>query len=73
MVVTVTTTTSKIDSHTKVFLLEGVTDLRKRPSYLQMNYAYQYFKIIANRVEHPLTREDCYVERHHVIPKSEGG
>lgn len=38
-----------------------------------MNYAYHYFKIIANRVEHPLTKDDCYVERHHVIPKSEGG
>lgn len=38
-----------------------------------MNYAYQYFKIISNRVQHPLTRNDCYVEKHHIIPKSEGG
>lgn len=38
-----------------------------------MNYAYQYFRIIANRVEHPITRKEQYVECHHVIPKSEGG
>lgn len=38
-----------------------------------MNYAYHYFKIIANRVEHPLSKDDCYCEKHHIIPKSEGG
>lgn len=38
-----------------------------------MNYAYQYFKLIAHRVENRLTKKDCYVECHHVIPKSEGG
>lgn len=38
-----------------------------------MNYAYHYFKIIANRVEHPLVKDDCYCETHHIIPKSEGG
>ena len=39
-----------------------------------MNYAYQYFKIIAHRVEHPLNRShDGSVECHHIIPKSEGG
>lgn len=38
-----------------------------------MNYAYQYFKIIANRVEHPISKADDYCEKHHIIPKSEGG
>ena len=78
MVVTVTTTTSKIDSHTKVFLLEGVTDLRKRPSCLyegtgHMTYSAVYCALISKRLKNPITKDDCYVEKHHIIPKSEGG
>lgn len=38
-----------------------------------MNYAYQYFKLICKRIEQPLTKDDCYVEEHHIIPKSECG
>lgn len=39
-----------------------------------MNYAYQYFRIISNRVQNPLKKNgDGSVETHHIIPKSEGG
>jgi len=38
-----------------------------------MNYAATYCALISKRLRNPLTRDDCYVERHHIIPKSEGG
>lgn len=38
-----------------------------------MTYSAVYCALITKRLQNPLTRDDCYVERHHIIPKSEGG
>ena len=38
-----------------------------------MNYASHYCALISNRLRNPITKGECYVERHHIIPKSEGG
>ena len=38
-----------------------------------MNYLKVYNLLIANRQQNPINRNDCYCERHHIIPKSEGG
>lgn len=38
-----------------------------------MTYSAVYCALISKRLQNPLTRDDCYVERHHIIPKSEGG
>ena len=42
-------------------------------AYATMNYASHYCALISKRLKNPLTKSDCYVERHHIIPKSEGG
>lgn len=38
-----------------------------------MNYASHYCALISKRLRNPITKADCYVEKHHIIPKSEGG
>lgn len=38
-----------------------------------MNYSKVYEQLIQKRRDNPITRNDCYCERHHIIPKSEGG
>lgn len=39
-----------------------------------MNYQSVYNQLIQKRKDHPATREEYgYVERHHIIPRSEGG
>ena len=38
-----------------------------------MNYLKIYNSLSANRQQNPISRNDCYCERHHIIPKSEGG
>lgn len=38
-----------------------------------MNYMYHYQRLIQKRREFPITRKDCYCEKHHIIPKSLGG
>ena len=38
-----------------------------------MTYSAVYCALISKRLSHPLNRADGYVERHHIIPKSEGG
>ena len=38
-----------------------------------MNYLNVYNALIENRQKNPISRNDCYCERHHIIPKSEGG
>ena len=38
-----------------------------------MNYAAHYCALITKRLQNPITKDDCYVERHHIIPRSEGG
>ena len=38
-----------------------------------MNYANVYDKLIQQRRDNPITKDDCYCETHHIIPKSEGG
>ena len=35
-----------------------------------MNYVNVYYSIIKNRLDNPV---EGYVERHHIVPKSEGG
>lgn len=38
-----------------------------------MNHGEVYAKLVARAKVRALTREDCYIERHHVVPRSEGG
>lgn len=38
-----------------------------------MDYASHYCALISKRLRNPITKDDCYCERHHIIPKSEGG
>ena len=38
-----------------------------------MTYSAVYCALISKRLQHPLDKKDCYCERHHIIPKSEGG
>ena len=38
-----------------------------------MNYAATYCALISKRLRNPISKDDCYVEKHHIIPKSEGG
>lgn len=38
-----------------------------------MTYSAVYCALISKRLKNPITKDDCYVERHHIIPKSEGG
>ena len=38
-----------------------------------MDYASHYCAIISKRLKNPITKNDCYCETHHIIPKSEGG
>lgn len=38
-----------------------------------MNYKRIYFQIISYRKQNPLTKEDGYIEYHHIIPRSLGG
>ena len=45
--------------------------IRKCKNLKQNKYLVLYERIILNRLENPLI--DCYVERHHILPKSMGG
>ena len=38
-----------------------------------MNYQRIYDTLIQKRKDHRITREECYCEKHHIIPKSLGG
>ena len=39
-----------------------------------MNYLKVYNQLIQKRRDNPIIKtDDCYCERHHIIPKSEGG
>lgn len=38
-----------------------------------MNYESVYYRLIEKRIIHPASKEDGYVEVHHIIPKSMGG
>ena len=38
-----------------------------------MTYSAVYCALISKRLKNPITKDDCYVEKHHIIPKSEGG
>ena len=38
-----------------------------------MNYASHYCALISKRLKNTITKNDCYCEMHHIIPKSEGG
>lgn len=38
-----------------------------------MNYQKIYNHLIEKRKNNRLSKEDCYCERHHIIPTSEGG
>ena len=38
-----------------------------------MNYAAIYCALISKRLIDPISKDDCYVEKHHIIPRSEGG
>lgn len=38
-----------------------------------MNYSATYCALISKRLQNPLSKADCYCEKHHIIPKSEGG
>ena len=38
-----------------------------------MDYASHYCALISKRLRNPITKADCYVEQHHIIPRSEGG
>lgn len=48
-------------------------DFSGRPFCLSMDYASHYCALISKRLRNPITKDDCYCERHHIIPKSEGG
>lgn len=38
-----------------------------------MTYSAVYCALISKRLNNPISKEDCYCETHHIIPKSEGG
>lgn len=38
-----------------------------------MTYSAVYCALITKRLNNPITKKDCYCEKHHIIPKSEGG
>lgn len=38
-----------------------------------MNYQKIYDSLIQKRIDHPLYKNNCYCEKHHIIPKSLGG
>lgn len=38
-----------------------------------MNYLSIYCALISKRLQNPLNKKDIYCEKHHIIPKSEGG
>lgn len=38
-----------------------------------MTYSAVYCALISKRLKNPITKADCYVEQHHIIPRSEGG
>lgn len=38
-----------------------------------MTYSAVYCALISKRLKNPLSKDDCYCETHHIIPKSEGG
>lgn len=38
-----------------------------------MDYGKTYDRLIQKRRDNPISRNECYCERHHIIPKSEGG
>lgn len=38
-----------------------------------MTYSAVYCALISKRLKNPITKNDCYVEKHHIIPKAEGG
>ena len=38
-----------------------------------MTYSAVYCALITKRLNNPITKDDCYCETHHIIPKSEGG
>lgn len=38
-----------------------------------MDYGKTYDRLIKKRRDNPISRDECYCERHHIIPKSEGG
>lgn len=38
-----------------------------------MNYSRIYQLLIQKRINTPISKTDCYVERHHIVPRSEGG
>ena len=38
-----------------------------------MTYSAVYCALIGKRLQNPITKDDCYCEKHHIIPKSEGG
>lgn len=38
-----------------------------------MTYSAVYCALITKRLNNPITKNDCYCETHHIIPKSEGG
>lgn len=38
-----------------------------------MTYSAVYCALISKRLNNPISKDDCYCESHHIIPKSEGG
>ncbi len=38
-----------------------------------MNYQKIYNQLIEKRQNQRLTKKDCYVEKHHIVPRSMGG
>ena len=38
-----------------------------------MDYKKTYDGLIQKRRDNPISRKDCYCERHHIVPKAEGG
>lgn len=38
-----------------------------------MTYSAVYCALISKRLRNPITKAECYAEKHHIIPKSEGG
>lgn len=38
-----------------------------------MTYSAVYCALISKRLRNPITKADFYAEKHHIIPKSEGG
>lgn len=38
-----------------------------------MTYSLIYCALISKRLQNPISKDECYCETHHIIPKSEGG